>query len=158
MSSGDEQFEALGDAGALVYPLQCSQLRKGGYVMMKGKPCKIVDMSTSKTGKHGHAKVNMTGIDIFDGRKYEDMSPSTHNMEVPNVKRIEYNLIDITDEGYLSLMNDQGDVRDDLHCEHDPALFKEIKDKFDNGDEMMICILQALGREQPVAIKAMAAK
>jgi translation initiation factor 5A len=158
MSSGDEQFEATGDAGALVYPLQCSQLRKGGYVMMKGKPCKIVDMSTSKTGKHGHAKVNMTGIDIFDGRKYEDMSPSTHNMEVPNVKRIEYNLIDITDEGYLSLMNDQGDVRDDLHCEHDPALFKEIKDKFDNGDEMMICILQALGREQPVAIKAMAAK
>ena len=80
MSSGDEEFAATGDAGALVYPLQCSQLRKGGYVMMKGKPCKIVDMSTSKTGKHGHAKVNMTGIDIFDGRKYEDMSPSTHNM------------------------------------------------------------------------------
>ena len=125
--------------------------------MMKGKPCKIVDMSTSKTGKHGHAKVNMTGIDIFDGRKYEDMSPSTHNMEVPNVKRVEYNLIDITDEGYLSLMDDQGDVRDDLHCEHDPVLFKEIKDKFDAGDEMMIGVLQALGREQPIGIKAMAA-
>jgi len=155
--SSDEQFEAAGGAGAHVYPLQCSALRKGGYVMMKGKPCKIVDMSTSKTGKHGHAKVNMTGIDIFDGRKYEDMSPSTHNMEVPNVKRIEYNLIDITDEGYLSLMDDQGDVRDDLHCEHDPALFKEIKDKFDAGDEMMIGVLQALGREQPIGIKAMAA-
>lgn len=126
--------------------------------MMKGKPCKIVDMSTSKTGKHGHAKVNMTGIDIFDGRKYEDMSPSTHNMEVPNVKRVEYNLIDITDEGYLSLMDDQGDVRDDLHCEHDPVLFKEIKDKFDAGDEMMIGVLQAMGREQPIGIKAMATK
>jgi len=156
--SSDEQFEAAGGAGAHVYPLQCSQLRKGGYVMMKGKPCKIVDMSTSKTGKHGHAKVNMTGTDIFDGRKYEDMSPSTHNMEVPNVKRIEYNLIDITEEGYLSLMDDQGDVRDDLHCEHDATLFKEIKDKFDNGDEMMICVLQALGREQPIAIKAIAEK
>jgi len=158
MSSGDEQFEAAGGAGAHVYPLQCSALRKGGYVMMKGKPCKIVDMSTSKTGKHGHAKVNMTGIDIFDGRKYEDMSPSTHNMEVPNVKRVEYNLIDITDEGYLSLMDDQGDVRDDLHCEHDPVLFKEIKDKFDAGDEMMIGVLQAMGREQPIGIKAMATK
>jgi translation initiation factor 5A len=156
--SDDEQFEAAGGAGAHVYPLQCSALRKGGYVMMKGKPCKIVDMSTSKTGKHGHAKVNMTGIDIFDGRKYEDMSPSTHNMEVPNVKRVEYNLIDITDEGYLSLMDDQGDVRDDLHCEHDPVLFKEIKDKFDAGDEMMIGVLQAMGREQPIGIKAMATK
>jgi translation initiation factor 5A len=115
-------------------------------------------MSTSKTGKHGHAKVNMVGVDIFDGKKYEDMSPSTHNMEVPNVSRIEYNLIDVTEEGYLSLMDDSGDVRDDLHCNHDPALLDEIKKKFDAGDEMMICILKALGKEQPVAIKAIASK
>ena len=78
--SDDETFEAAGAAGALTYPIQCSALRKNGYAMLKGHPCKIVDMSTSKTGKHGHAKVNLTGVDIFDGKKYEDMSPSTHNM------------------------------------------------------------------------------
>ena len=33
--------------------------------MIKGKACKIVDMSTSKTGKHGHAKVHMVALDIF---------------------------------------------------------------------------------------------
>ena len=38
-------------------PKQCSSLKKGEYVMLKGKPCKISEMSTSKTGKHGHAKV-----------------------------------------------------------------------------------------------------
>uniref|UniRef100_A0A673VL92 Eukaryotic translation initiation factor 5A n=1 Tax=Salmo trutta TaxID=8032 RepID=A0A673VL92_SALTR len=47
-----------------------------------GHPCKIVEMSTSKTGKHGHAKVNMMGIDIFTNKKYEDLCPSTHNMDV----------------------------------------------------------------------------
>merc|ERR1711907_712905 len=150
---------AQADSGASdTYPMQCSALRKNGFVMMKGHPCKIVDMSTSKTGKHGHAKVNLTGVDIFDGKKYEDMSPSTHNMEVPNVSRIEYNLIDVTEEGYLSLMDDAGDVRDDLHCNHDPELLDEIKKKFDAGDEMMICILKAMGKEQPVAIKAIASK
>jgi len=152
--SDDEKFEEAGDSGtALVYPMQCSALRKNGYCMMKGHPCKIVDMSTSKTGKHGHAKVNMVGIDIFDGKKYEDMSPSTHNMEVPNVKRIEYSLIDVTEEGYLSLMDEGGDVRDDIHCNHNPDMLNEIKTKFDNGDDLQITILAAMGREQPVQIK-----
>lgn len=32
--------------------------------MIKGRPCKIVDMSTSKTGKHGHAKVHLVAIDV----------------------------------------------------------------------------------------------
>lgn len=86
----DSEFQS-GEAGASEsFPMQCSALRKGGYVLIKDRPCKIVDMSTSKTGKHGHAKVNLVGIDIFTGRKYEDISPSTHNMSVPNVVKKEY--------------------------------------------------------------------
>lgn len=44
--------------------LQCSALRKGGHVVIKGRPCKIIDMSTSKTGKHGHAKVHLIATDV----------------------------------------------------------------------------------------------
>jgi translation elongation factor IF5A len=47
-------------------------------------------MSTSKTGKHGHAKVNIVGLDIFTGKKYEDVFPSSHNVEVPFVDRVDY--------------------------------------------------------------------
>lgn len=115
-------------------------------------------MSTSKTGKHGHAKVSLVGIDIFDGKKYEDMSPSTHNMEVPNVKRTEFTLIDITEEGFLSLMDENGDMRDDLHVNHDDELKAEIQKRFDNGDEMLITVLAAMGKEQPMAIKNVAQK
>jgi translation initiation factor 5A len=42
----------------------------------------VVDVSTSKTGKHGHAKCNFTAVDIFTGKKYEDMMPSSHNCDV----------------------------------------------------------------------------
>lgn len=61
----DDQFENAGSGASLTYPKQCSALRKSEFVMIKGKACKIVDMSTSKTGKHGHAKVHMVALDIF---------------------------------------------------------------------------------------------
>lgn len=33
-------------------------------------------MKTSKTGKHGHAKCNITGISVINGKKYTDIKPA----------------------------------------------------------------------------------
>eukprot|EP01040_Poterioochromonas_malhamensis_P022278 gene22278-27055_t len=54
------------DAGAShVYNEEAGQIRVNGYICIKGFPCKVTHVSTSKTGKHGHAKCNFTAIDIF---------------------------------------------------------------------------------------------
>lgn len=67
-----------------------NDLHKGCYVMMKGGfPCKVVEVARSKQGKHGSAKVSITALDIFTGKKYEDLYPSSKNVEVPEVVKIE---------------------------------------------------------------------
>lgn len=113
MADHEDEFEETSSGASKVFPMQCSALRKNGFVMIKNRPCKIVEMSTSKTGKHGHAKVHLVGIDIFTGKKLEDICPSTHNMDVPNVNRQEYQVI-CFEEGYFHLMDDAGDTREDL--------------------------------------------
>lgn len=131
--------------------MQCSALRKNGHVVIKGRPCKIVEMSTSKTGKHGHAKVHLVAIDIFTGKKLEDLSPSTHNMEVPNVRRQEYQLLDI-DDGYLSLMTQDGDTKDDVKVP-DGELGAQIQSDFDEGKDLSVTIISSMGEEAAIAAR-----
>ncbi|CAH3038762.1 unnamed protein product [Porites lobata] len=145
------------DAGASkTYPMQCSALRKNGHVLIKGRPCKIVEMSTSKTGKHGHAKVHLVGIDIFTGKKYEDICPSTHNMDVPHVLRKDYQMNNI-DDGFLDLMDDSGDTREDLKLP-EGDLGKEIMGKFERDETFLVTVLKAMDEEAVIATKAQQTK
>ncbi|KAK5175573.1 translation initiation factor eIF5A [Saxophila tyrrhenica] len=149
----EHTFESADAGASTTFPMQCSALRKNGHVVIKGRPCKIVEMSTSKTGKHGHAKVHMVAIDIFTGKKLEDLSPSTHNMDVPNVSRREYQLLDITDDGFLSLMSDDGSTKDDVKVpEGDPG--DKINKLFnDEGKDTNVIVLTAMGEEAAIDAK-----
>ncbi|XP_053289899.1 eukaryotic translation initiation factor 5A-2 [Pleuronectes platessa] len=147
----DEDFNC-GDSGAsTTYPVQCSTLRKNGFVMIKDRPCKIVEMSTSKTGKHGHAKVHLVGLDLFTQKKCEDLCPSTHNLDVPRVLRKEFEVLCITD-GYLTLMNDNGDTREDLKVP-EGKLGEEIEERVDAGESVRVTVLEAIGEEHVISCK-----
>ena len=150
----DETFEST-DAGASeTYPMEAGQIRKSGHIMIKGNPCKVIDVSTSKTGKHGHAKCNFVATDIFTGKKLEDIVPSTHGTTVPNVFRSEYTLLDITDEDYLSLMDEGGETREDLKMPERPEeLVKSIREGFDAGDSLILAVVKAMGEEHVMACK-----
>lgn len=129
--------------------------------MIKNRPCKVMEMSTSKTGKHGHAKVHYVGLDIFTGKKYEDICPSTHSVNVPNVNRVELQVIDVDEEGFLSIMDDKGEVTE-IKCpekyssEDCKAMLKAADDK---GDEnLMAVIWKACGQEEVLELKTQKSK
>ncbi len=46
--------------------IEAGQLKKGMPVMLKDKPCKVLNLTISKTGKHGHAKAHIYGQDVFN--------------------------------------------------------------------------------------------
>lgn len=153
----DNTFESADSGASETYPMQCSSLRKNGFVVIKERPCKIVEMSTSKTGKHGHAKVHMVGIDIFSGKKYEDICPSTHNMLVPNVLRKEYQVIGMEEE-FFHLMDDAGEIREDLKHEDVCSVGLEDAKKMvdsaeDKGDTVLATVWKALDEEHVKELK-----
>ncbi|KAJ2688067.1 translation initiation factor eIF5A [Coemansia spiralis] len=147
----DQEIETAGSGASLTFPMQCSALRIGGHVVIKGQPCKIIDMTTSKTGKHGHAKVSLTGTNIFTAKKLEDMSPSTHNMDVPNIKRDEYTLINV-DDGFLTFMKADGDTKEDVKVP-EGELGEKLVEDFEAGKDLLVTVLSAMGIEAAISYK-----
>lgn len=151
--AGDHDFESTTSGASETFPQQCSALRKNGFVVLKGKACKIVEMTTSKTGKHGHAKVHLVGLDIFSGKKCEDICPSTHNMQVPNVSRKEMEVIDLSEDGFFSLMSEDGDMRDDLKLTENctpntPEAVRELITAAEGaGERVLATVWKAMGEE-----------
>ncbi|KAJ1628118.1 putative eukaryotic initiation factor 5A [Pavlovales sp. CCMP2436] len=155
-----EQFEGTDSGASGTYPLQAGLVRKGGHMVIKGRPCKVLDVSTSKTGKHGHAKCHFIAQDIFTGKKMEDLVPSSHNLAAPIVTRVEYQIIDTDEDGFASLLLEDGSQKDDLKLplNTNDALCDEIKAKLEGEKDVFVTVLSAMGEDLIVAVKEAADK
>ena len=98
------------------------------------------------------------GTDIFDGSKHEDIIPSTHTAHIPFVTRKEYNVIGIDDEEYISLMNDDGDMKEDLKPPTWPEGLGDdpkaaIEDAEASGKTVVVSVIGAMEKEQITSFK-----
>ena len=130
-----------------VIPRESGHIRVGGHIIIKNRACKVNSISTSKTGKHGHAKCHFVATDIFTKKKYEMIETSTHNVSVPVIEKTEYTLLDISEEQYLTLMDASGETRVDLKMPNDETLESSIIKLYDNGDGVVIIVMKALNEE-----------
>ena len=125
--------------------------------MIKGHPCKVVSFSTAKTGKHGAAKAMVTGIDIFSSNKYECTFSTGENVDAPVVERKEYTLNFIDDEGFMSLMTESGDMKEDLKLPEEEWL-KDVVEKckaiIDAAQkECLVTVVSAMGQEKLITCR-----
>jgi len=63
--------------------IQAGAVRKGMRIMCRGVPGEVHEVTASKTGKHGHAKVFFTVL-CDDGVTRQDVVPASHDVELPS--------------------------------------------------------------------------
>jgi len=114
-------------------------LKVGRYMIIDEEPCKIMSISTSKTGKHGEAKARIEAIGIFDGQKRSVVHPVKHKVGVP--------IIDKRTAQVLSLMGDNVQLMDmETYETFEMPIPEEFKGQLQPGSE--ISYLEALGRKK----------
>jgi len=64
---------------------EIQKLKAGSYLIEDGEPCLIKSMEKSKSGKHGHAKLRIICVGLFDGNKRSLTIPSGHMVDIPEI-------------------------------------------------------------------------
>ncbi len=63
------------------------ELKVGRYMLLDDAPCKIMEITMSKPGKHGEAKARIVAIGVFDNAKRSAVFPVKHKVKVPIIEK-----------------------------------------------------------------------
>ncbi len=105
-------------------------LKKGDTIIIDDAPCKITDTATSRPGKHGHAKVNLTAVGILDGKKRQMVLPGHDKVEAPIIEKKSAQI--------LSISGNHANVMDmDTYETFDLEIPEELKEEVKEGKEVL---------------------
>lgn len=122
-------------------PIEAHHVKKGSHIMLKGRPCKIADVKTSKTGKHGHAKCNITGIDVLTQKKYNDVAPGHIIFNAFQPDKKEYDVMDIDEkEHIINCLDENGESSEFPYDDDQEATQKLIADFKEKGGETTLSV------------------
>lgn len=78
-------------------------------------------------------------------------------VQIPNVARTDYNLLNISEDGFLDLMMENGETREDLtlpdQTDEDKKIAEQIRTDFAAGKELVLSVLKAMDDEKIIAVK-----
>ena len=112
-------------------------LKKGDTIVIDNAPCRVTDLSVSRPGKHGHAKVNMMAVGILDGKK--------RNLVMPGHDKIEAPIIEKKTAQVLSTSGKNANVMDmETYETFDLEIPEELNDKVKEGIEVLYWALMGI--------------
>lgn len=75
-------------------------------------------------------------------------------MMSPIVNRKDFQLIDIDEEGFVTLMDDKHETRSDLRIFPETEdIHAKCKEEFDDDKSLLVTVLSAMGTEKIIAYK-----
>ena len=111
-----------------------NEVQKGGFILMGGIACKVVDLEISKPGKHGHTKVRISAMGLVDGKKRIEVMPGHDNVEIPIVEK--------RNAQVLSVQGEMANVMDAENYEtFDIKIPEEFKGQVKDGMSVMYWVI-----------------
>jgi len=95
--------------------------------MNEGEPCQIKSTERSKSGKHGHAKVRIVCIGIFDNNKRSLTFPSGSMVDVPEIVKGNAQ-INFIEDNLINIMNLETYESIDIEWPKDEELVRKLKE------------------------------
>jgi translation initiation factor 5A len=127
-------------------PADLGSLKEGSYIIIDGEPCKVVEVEKSKPGKHGSAKVRLTGISIFTSSKKTVIGTVDTHIEVPMIDKRAAQIISATPTS-VQLM----DLQSFEVTESPNPTEPELQGKLAPGTEVEIWVV--LGKSKIMRVK-----
>jgi translation initiation factor 5A len=108
-------------------------IRPGRFVLIDGVACRVVDIETSSPGKHGSAKVRLTGMTIFGNGKKTIVKPGDADIDVPIVNKAKAQVVSTTSTSAQLMDSDTYEVYElpipeDLLGKLNPGTLVEVMD------------------------------
>ena len=133
--------------------VQVNELKKGEYVMIKERPCKILEITKTKPDKLGNSKARISGSDIFTGKREVTDLPTSHDIEIPKVDFSVYILTNVEDN-QAKLLSLSGEIREDIEMPDDPEILQRIEELREDPDfEIHVTVLSYNGQSSIINIK-----
>ncbi len=106
---------------------EIQKLKTGQYIMVDEEPCIIKSTERSKSGKHGHAKVRVVCVGMFDNNKRSLTIPSGHMVDIPEIMKGNAQ-INFIEESSINIMDLESYESLDVDWPQDEELKKKLKD------------------------------
>ncbi|MBU2576822.1 MAG: translation initiation factor IF-5A [Nanoarchaeota archaeon] len=78
--------------------IDATEMRVGTYILLDGVAHQVKKTDTSKTGKHGHAKVRFEAVNIVSGKKKVQVVPGHDKFEVPMIDKRQAQVLSVSGE------------------------------------------------------------